>query len=85
MDTIKEDSTFTEMIEIVENKKFISKYQGRIYNNDMYGNSRIDYKNGKINIKSLGEYFSEGYREYFQNPEHLKEKDVKLYNFIKEW
>lgn len=84
MDTIKEDNTFTEIIEIIENKKFISKYQGRIYDNDMYGNSRIDYKNGKINIKSLGEYFSEGYREYFQNPENLKEKDIKLYNFIKE-
>lgn len=50
----------------------------------MYGSCRIDYKNEKINIKSLVEYFSEGYREYFQNPEHLKEKDIKLYNFIKE-
>lgn len=84
MDAIKEDTTFSETIDIIKNPKFISKYQGRIYDNDMYGNSRIDYSNGKINSKAIGEYFSEGYREYFQNPKHLREKDIKLYNFIKE-
>ena len=84
MNSIKEDDTFNEVIEIVENSKFISRYQGRIYDCDMYGNSRIDYTNGKINVRALGEYFSEGYREYFQNPVHLKTKDAKLYNFIKE-
>ena len=40
------------------------------------------FSDGKFNIKVLGEYFSEGYREYLQNPNNLKEKDPKLYEFI---
>ena len=32
--------------------------------------------------RMLREYFSEGYREYFVNPENLKAKDLDLFNFI---
>lgn len=40
--------------------------------------------NGKINLTCLGEYFSEGLREYHQNRNNFKEKDVDLFNYIEE-
>lgn len=46
-------------------------------------NDMIDYKNSKLNTKCLGEYFSEGYREYLMNPKNLKAKDIELYEFIR--
>ena len=39
-------------------------------------------ENGEIVLDSLMEYFSEGYRAYFQAPDLLKEKDPALYEFI---
>ena len=32
----------------------------------------------------LGDYFSEGYKEYFINTKNLRLKDNQLYQFIKE-
>lgn len=64
--------------------KFLSEYQQRLYDYDYYGNYVVDYEKNEINWRCLIEYFSEGYREYFENPENLKTKDIQLYNFIKE-
>ena len=71
-----DNETFTEQAWILNNPKFISRYQGR-----MYEHIGI-IENGEIVLDSLMEYFSEGYRAYFQAPDLLKEKDPALYEFI---
>lgn len=71
-----DDKTFTERAWILNNPKFISRYQGRMYEHV----GIMD--DGKIVLDSLMDYFSEGYRAYYQTPELLKEKDLELYNFI---
>ena len=71
-----DDKTFTERAWILNNPKFISRYQGRMYEHV----GIMD--DGKIVLDSLMDYFSEGYRAYYQTPELLKEKDSELYNFI---
>lgn len=75
--------SFNIDVELLENPKFISKYQGLMYEYDIDRIERIDYNSWKVNMKTLGEYFSEGYREYLINPINLKNHDKKLYNFIK--
>lgn len=65
----------------LKESKFISEYQQRIYPEDLDNVPIIE--NGRLNVRILGEYFSEGYREYLENPENLKSKDIELYNFIK--
>lgn len=79
-----DDSTFEQAIDLIENDKFISKYQGRIYNFDMYGKERYNSNNKEFNYKVLGEYFSEGFATYFTNENKLLKKDKKLYDYIKE-
>ena len=64
--------------------KFISEYQRRIYDNDIDNNYIIDYDTYKFNTRTLGEYFSEGFRCYFEENNLLKRKDIELYNYIKE-
>lgn len=45
---------------------------------------KIDWENKVfIYLKSMAEYFSEGYRCYIKNPEILRNKNKDLYNFIK--
>lgn len=80
-DVILDKENFIKDIKRISNKKFISIYQGMIYPKDSEGNEPFD-ADKKFNTKVLGEYFSEGYREYLQNPNNLKEKDPKLYEFI---
>ena len=83
---VKFTQEFSREIEIldIDNSKFISKYQSRVYEKDRYKNERINFQTGEFNYRVLGEYFSEGYKEYILNPNNLKDKDEKLYNFIKE-
>jgi len=83
-DIIYDEETFIYPIDRLENPKFISIYQGRIYPCDLDENPTYDTKTKQFNIKCLGEYFSEGYKEYFINPKNLKLKDNELYQFIKE-
>lgn len=68
----------------LEGNKFISDYQRRVYEQDIDGNYKLNYSNYTFNAKTLGEYFSEGFRCYFESNKLLKRKDVDLYNFIKE-
>ena len=64
--------------------KFISRYQARVYREDIDGEGWVSYDGAKpkFNAKCLGEYFSEGYKEYIMNPGNLKLKDIILYEFI---
>lgn len=75
-----DDTTYTEKIYYFENEKFVSVYQGRIYVHPEYG---IFSKSGtSVNSNMMLEYFSEGYREYYTNPDNLKLHDPDLYEFI---
>lgn len=78
---VYDDTTFTKPIFYLENKKFISIYQGRIYDHPVYG--LFTPEGNAINIDLMLEYFSEGYREYYINPDNLQQHDPELYNFIK--
>lgn len=78
-DIIYDNETFTIPITRLQADRFVSEYQGRLYEE-----VEIFSDDGGINPKSLGEYFSEGYREFIENPEKLMKKDSDLYNFIKE-
>lgn len=69
---------------VIDTGKFISEYQRRVYENDIDGNTVIDYNNFNFNTKTLGEYFSEGFRCYFKENKLLKRKDIELYKYIEE-
>ena len=79
---IIDDDSFVEPITRIENPKFISEYQGYLYEFDIDGMERFNSEDFTFNLKCLGEYFSEGYRVYLTNPQILKSKDAELYNFI---
>lgn len=81
-DIIQADDIFGEDAIILKNSKFISVYQGFLYEYDMDSDNYI--KNNTLNFMCLGEYFSEGYKEYILNPENLKLKDINLFDFIEE-
>lgn len=68
----------------LDGNKFISEYQRRVYEQDIDGNYKLNYLNYTFNSKTLGEYFSEGFRCYFEENKLLKRKDIDLYNYIKE-
>jgi len=73
-----------QKVVILSNNKFVTEYQGRLY--DTKKVPAYKYINGieYINPKALREYFSIGYQTFLYNPELLKEKDLELFNFIKE-
>ena len=73
-----DNTTFMQQAWILNNPKFISRYQGRMYEHV----GIINFSTGKINLDSLMDYFSEGYRAYYQTPDILKAKDPELYDFI---
>lgn len=68
---------YGKAIFVLNNPKFVSEYQGRLY--EEVGFQKND---GQWNQYSLAEYFAEGYKEYILNPEKLKSKDKKLYDYI---
>ena len=83
---VKFNNTFDfpiNTLEIAGVGKFISEYQKRVYDEDIDGDGYFDYATLGFNVKVLGEYFAEGYKYYFINPELLKQKDRALYDFIK--
>lgn len=80
--SVRELPSYKDSIGITNNK-FISEQQGRIYKKDLNGDSYVAIA-GKINLNCLGEYFSEGFREYYQNRNNLKIKDIDLFNYIEE-
>lgn len=74
---IYDKETFGRPIIRVEMEKLISEYQGRLYED-----VGIFTDDMKVNVLAMREYFSEGYREYIINPEHLKRKDSALFDYI---
>lgn len=77
-DIIQDDVTFIRPVRRIHDKRFISVYQGRIYDNF------DETVEGMVNPSSLWDYFSEGYRCFFENPKLLLEKDPDLFAYIKE-
>ncbi|GLC88246.1 minor capsid protein [Lysinibacillus piscis] len=71
--------TFTMPVYLIQSDHFVSKYQGRLYDSAGF----LD-DHGEFNIGAMGEYFAEAYRVFINNPKLLQEKDIALYNFIKE-
>ena len=74
--------TFTMPITYLANNKFVSIYQGRLYETEDYGIFKPDFF--EVDESMLKEYFSEGYRAFYQEATLLKEKDPLLYHFIEE-
>ena len=73
---VYDEDTFEETIWRLENPKLISLYQGRMYE------SVGVMDDGKLVLDSMLEYFSEGFRAFYKEPDLLKEKDASLYDFI---
>lgn len=69
---------------VIDTGKFISEYQRRVYEEDIDKNGILDYNTFTFNSKTLGEYFSEGFRCYYESNKFLKKKDINLYNYIEE-
>ncbi|MCM1295657.1 MAG: phage minor capsid protein [Muribaculaceae bacterium] len=63
---------------LIRHVKLVSIYQGRLYED--YG----IYDGNTVSLGGMREYFSEGFRCYFMEPELLKQKDDALYQFIRE-
>lgn len=59
-----------------DSSKFVSEYQTRVYTGgfDLFGNLNVDFAQ---------EYFAEGVKYFYKNPELLQNKDSTLYKFIK--
>lgn len=57
-DVVDDMTTFAEPISYLKNDKFVSIYQGRLYD-DVYR-----HNGHRLNPNCLREYFSEGYREF---------------------
>ncbi len=70
--------TFSKPIRRINDPRFVSEYQGRVYPG--FGETTPD---GFVNPDALWDYFSEGYRCFFEEPELLWEKDPDLYKYIR--
>lgn len=77
-DIIWDKDTFVKPIRRINDRRFVSEYQGRVYSD--FGET-LD---GHVNPDALWDYFSEGYRCFFENPKLLLEKDPDLFDYIKE-
>ena len=60
----------------LKNKKFVTKYQGRIYQPNNTNDTAASL---------LREYISVGYETYVNDPVTLKQKDTMLYEFIRDY
>ena len=72
--------TYSKDVFIYLSDKFVTEYQGRIYKN--LDGSILLPDTYKVDSSLMLEYFSEGYKTYFMEPENLKKKDPKLYEYI---
>ena len=77
---VMDSETFTRPVDYLLSDKFVSTYQGRLYRTEDFG----IFKEGTLEVDDslLKDYFSEGYRAFYQEPSILKEKDPLLYHFI---
>jgi len=75
-DVIYDTENFAKEIYRVESDKFISMYQGRLYEEQGF------YSGQGLDFSAMLDYFSEGYKEYIVNPENLKKHDPDLFDYI---
>lgn len=78
-DIIFDPETFTKGIFRIDSKKFVTEYQGRIYQDVGFTDGT-----GKLNYKAFKDYFPEGLRMYYENKGLLKSKNIELFNYIKD-
>lgn len=76
-DVIHDTANYVKPIYRIEDIRFISEYQGRIYEE-----GSILTENGIVNSDAMWDYFSEGYTCFIKNPSLLKERDRELYLYI---
>lgn len=79
------EDTYSNIVEVLLLKKntFISDYQGRIYveANDIFEAFEPD---GRFKDDLLWEFVSEGFRQYMEDPEVIKDKCPELFTLIEE-
>lgn len=76
LDVIYDETSFKEPIYRVECDKFVSKYQGRLY-------EEVGIFSGAgVSFDGMLDYISEGYEEYIRNPTNLKEHDPELFDYF---
>lgn len=80
-DILEDEKNYSERVFFLKSDKFVSEYQGRLYEN--YGDNGI-YDGKKVYLDGMREYFSEGVRVFYANPQQLLKKDPDLYEYIKE-
>lgn len=75
---IDDADTFVRPIQRLDREDIlVSAYQGRVY--EEIGAAD---ENWEFNYNSLGDFFSEAYREYVINPDVLKEKQPLIFSYI---
>ena len=80
-DILEDEKNYSERVFFLKSDKFVSDYQGRLYEN--FGDHGI-YDGKKVYLDGMREYFSEGVRVFYANPQQLLKKDPDLYEYIKE-
>lgn len=73
-DIIFDPETFTKGIFRIDSKKFVTEYQGRIYQDIGFTDDA-----GKLNYKAFKDYFPEGLRMYYEDSKLLK---IKILNYL---
>lgn len=82
-DIMEETKRYEKSFFYVDNSKFVTQYQGRLYIEHLLDD--IDWGDDlNAGPEIMKEYFSEGFKFYILYPNILKDKDLELYNFIKE-
>lgn len=82
-DIMEETKRYEKSFFYVDNNKFVTQYQGRLYIEHLLDD--IDWGDDlNASPEIMKEYFSEGFKFYILYPDILKDKDLELYNFIKE-
>lgn len=76
-DIYLDDTNFKEEFFVVKSDKFVSVYQGRLY--DEYG---IFFGGDNLSLEGMRDYLAEGYAEYILNPDNLKKHDPDLFGYF---
>ena len=66
---------------LIKDDRFVTEYQGRVYIEDW-----SELLDEKMNVRPelLGEFISEPFREYIQDPKRLKKEFPEFYELIRE-
>ena len=75
----KDEETFIQPIWRVQSEALVSEYQGRVY---IERGAMPYHPDGSINPKAFSDFFSEGYRAYIFEPELLKSRNARLYQYM---